>query len=582
MVLDHRERVVRNAREDFLSDLRLEPDIQLRPEIMTSWRRSKLSGVAPDEIDVPFSPLSEGANRLLSEAATPVMDWLADQLPTGTAVILADPEARILDRRASGNMYSRYLDEAFCVPGSSYSEEHIGTNGIGSVIETSNPVIITGAEHYRENLQSFTCAGTPLHHPLRRNLTGVLSVSCNYLDTHGLMVPLLQSAAREIKARMYAESSLRERMLLEEFLGASRRTSAAVVSLNEDFLIKNTAAATLLDPTDHALLWEWATASMAQRTEIRSEVTLRSGAVVQAWGRMVGERPGGAAGVLVELRSPGSGSPHRKSAQPVSDPDLPGRSATWRRTLSDVDSAARSGGDVLLTGEAGTGKTRVATRVAGGNAVIFEAALAAVEQDWAMQIRSKLDGPEPVIIRQLEVLPPSHIALLAALLGSPHTARVVATATTTDLGSQAARLLDHFGVRVELPPLRQRPEDIPDIATALLREAGGPSARVQPAALRVLGNHPWPGNIRELGAVLASARLRARGADIGDTHLPAEYRQAGGSTLPSLQRSERETILAALDDCRGNKLAAAELLGIARSTLYRKMRAFRIDDQRWA
>ncbi|WP_224167208.1 helix-turn-helix domain-containing protein [Arthrobacter sp. StoSoilA2] len=560
----------------------MDPNAQLRPEITTSWRRSRLSGVAPDGTDVPFSPLTEGANRLLVTAATPVIDWLADQLPAGTAVILADPEARILDRRASGNMYSRHLDEALCVPGSSYSEEHIGTNGIGSVIETSNPVIVTGSEHYRENLQNFTCAGAPLHHPLRRNLTGVLSVSCNSLDRHGLMVPLLQSAAREIKSRMYAESSLRERMLLEEFLGASRRTSAAVVSLNEDFLIKNTAAATLLDPTDHALLWDWATASMAQRTEIRSEVTLRSGAVLQAWGRMVGERPGGAAGVVVELRAAGSGPPHRKPAPPSSDPELPGRSATWRRTLADMESAARSGRDVLLTGESGTGKTRLATRIAGGNAVIFEAALAAVEQDWAMQIRSKLDGPEPVIIRQLEVLPPTHVALLAALLGSPHTARVVATANVADLSGQAARLLDHFGVRVELPPLRQRPEDIPDIATALLRGDGGPSPRVQAAALRALGNHTWPGNIRELGAVLASARLRAGGADIGDSHLPAEYRRAAGNPLPSLQRSERETIVAALDDCRGNKLAAADLLGIARSTLYRKMRSLRIDDQRWA
>lgn len=579
MSLVPRERILRNAREDFLSGAQPRGVARLRPEIVTSWRRSQLSGVSPHQIDVPFSPLSAGANRSLIAAAAPVIDWLADQIPAGTAVILADAEARILDRRASGNTYSRYLDEVSCVPGSSYREEHIGTNGIGSVIETSSLVVIAGAEHYRENLQDFACVGTPLHHPLRQNLTGVLSVSCNYRDAHDLMIPLLQSATREIESRMYADSSMRERMLLEEFLGASRRTSAAVISLNQDFLMTNTAAARLLDTSDHAMLWEWASASMGQRTEFRTEVPLRSGAV-QAKVRMVGERPEGAAGVLIEIRVPGMGSPHRKPAQSVSDPELPGRSPVWRRTLIDVDAAVRTERDVLLIGEAGTGKSRVAARVAGNDAVVFEAALAGVEQDWALQIRHRLDGPDPVIIRHLEALSPSHVALLAALLGSPHTARVVATANTANLGNQTARLLDHFGVRVELPPLRNRPEDIPDIAARLLRSKdSGPPPRIQPTALRTLGRQPWPGNIRELKAALTSARLRALGGDIGESHLPSEYRRATANSLPSLQRSERETILAALNDSHGNKLAAAEQLGIARSTLYRKMRALDIKDQ---
>lgn len=574
MILDHRERAVRSAREEFLSGDQLAVDI--RPEIVASWRRSQLCGVAPNAMEVPFLPHPDGANRLLMTAATPVIDWLADQLPSGTAVILADSEARILDRRAADPAYSRYLDEVFCVPGSIYSEEHIGTNGIGSVIETSAPVAIAGAEHYRDNFQNFTCVGAPLRHPLTRNLVGVLNVSCSYRHTHDLMIPLMLSAARDIESRMYAGSSLQERMLLEEFLGASRGTSAAVVSLNQDFLITNTAAATLLDANDHALLWELASTSMTERGEFHGEVQLHRGAVVQARGRTVGEGREGAAGVLLELRGRNSGSPHRKPAQ-VSDPDLPGHSATWRRALSDVTAAACSGRDVLLTGEAGTGKSRLATHVAGGDAVVFEGALAAVDQDWAVQVRRRLEGPGTVVIRHLEVLPPSHIAILAALLGSRRTARVLATVNTTDLGSQAARLMDYFGARVELPPLRQRPEDIPDIVAALLRAPdSGPSPHIQPAAMQALRGLAWPGNIRELAAVLESARLRSLRGDIGLTDLPPEYRRDIGCPLPTLQRSERDTILAALADCRGNKVAVAERLGIARSTLYRKMRALGI------
>lgn len=562
MTVDERERLVRAAREGFLSGDR--PDARLRPEIASSWRRSRLSRVAPSDDSVPYAPLLDGANRLLTAAATPVLDWLADQLTGGTAVILADADARILDRRADGRTLSRHLDTVLCVPGSQFGEEHIGTNGIGSVLEASGPVRIAGAEHYRDNLQGFTCVGTPLRHPVHRRLMGVLDVCCRYDDTNDLMTPLMLSAAREIESRMYAESSLRERMLLEEFLKASRRTSAAVVTLNQDFLITTTAAATLLDPSDHALLWEWASDAMTRRGECAGDVRLHGGAVVSARARMVPD-----AGVLIELRGDRAGSPHRRPA--TSDPELPGRSAAWRRALAEVGAATRSGLDVLVTGEPGTGKTRVAARILPG-AAVFDAALAAVSPTWTAELQDALRRG-PVILRHLDALPADLAPVVAALLG---TSRVVATAS-----DPAARLFDQFGARIELPPLRQRPEDLPDVAAALLRTPS-PAPRLQPAALQALQAYGWPGNVRELGAVLASARLRALGGDIGLAHLPAEHRRAASPSLPTLRRTERETILEALRDARGNKLAAAERLGIARSTLYRKMRALGIEDTRFA
>jgi transcriptional regulator of acetoin/glycerol metabolism len=586
MTVGEREGALRNARETFLSeDGRTDPT--LRPEIVSSWRRSRMLGVAPSGADVPYEPVLGGANRLLTAAANPVLDWLADHLSGGTAVILADADARILDRRTDGRTVARHLDKVLAVPGSCFGEEHIGTNGIGSVLESAGPVMIAGAEHYRDNLQDFTCVGAPLRHPVNRRVVGVLDVCCRYDDTSALMKPLMLAASREIESRMYAESSLRERMLLEEFLQVSRRSSAAVVSLNQDFIITNTSAAKLLDPEDHALLWDWASTVMTGRGDCAGEVRLGRDVVVHARGRTVGEDGASAAGVLIEMRRQSAGSPHRRPARPTSASHdlLPGRSAVWQRACQDLAVAGRSGLDVLVTGEPGTGKMHAARHVGDPDATtVMDAALA--DPGWLDRVGRRLGLPGTLVLRHLDLTPDAACAALAALLdarqGLP--ARIVATAVQPVGDTPAVRLLDRFPARVALPPLRNRPEDLADIAPVLIRGRTGPGPlpRLQAATLQALMALGWPGNVRELDAVLSAALLRAMGSDVALTHLPPEYRQtAPRRAMPSLKRAERETILEALTDAAGNKLVAAERLGIARSTLYRKMRALGIDEKRW-
>jgi transcriptional regulator of acetoin/glycerol metabolism len=591
--IGEREGLLRGARERFLTSDTAVEGLAIRPEIASSWRRCRTLGVTPSGDDVPYAPILGGSNRLLSDAATPVLDWLADHLTGGTAIILADAQARILDRRAHGRTLARDLDRVLAAPGFCFGEQHIGTNGIGSVLEATGPVMISGPEHYRDNLQHFTCVGAPLRHPVNRRIVGVLDVCCRYDDTNALMSPLLLAASREIESRMYAESSLRERMLLEDFLLVSRRTSAAVVSLNQDFIITNTAAAKLLDPADHALLWEWASTVMTRRGECTGEVRLGREVVVQARARTVGEGAGDAAGVLIEMRIRSGGPPARDprphAARTSSDGPLPGRSAIWQRTCRELTAAACSDLAVLVSGEPGTGKLRAAKQLGGGtgSATVLDASLAGQDPaEWVGQVRRRLALPGMLILRHIDHTPADACAPLAALLEDLDDipARVAATAGTPTADAPATRLLDHFPARVELPPLRHRPEDIADIALVLLRARadGGSHPRLQATTLQALMALDWPGNLRELDAVLSAAVLRSMGSDIALVHLPAEYRRpAPRRRLPSLKRAERETILEALATSAGNKFAAAESLGIARSTLYRKMRALGIDDKRW-
>jgi len=99
--------------------------------------------------------------------------------------------------------------------------------------------------------------------------------------------------------------------------------------------------------------------------------------------------------------------------------------------------------------------------------------------------------------------------------------------------------------------------------------------------MRALREYAWPGNVRELFAVVESAAIRARGGEIGLEHLPPEVRgddRRADDALPYRFEgdpdAERAAIVAALESCGGVRSRAADLLGMSRTTLWRRMREF--------
>ena len=133
---------------------------------------------------------------------------------------------------------------------------------------------------------------------------------------------------------------------------------------------------------------------------------------------------------------------------------------------------------------------------------------------------------------------------------------------------------------ITLPPLRERASEIPTLARALLPRG----ARLSEAGVRALVHYDWPGNIRELKNALWRASILAEGAAIAPAHLalpsapvtpPSSAAVATGEAT-TLADAERRTILASLSATGGNKLRAAQRLGIARSTLAEKLRRYGI------
>lgn len=600
---------VRQARENALdqtsppSTAPMSPaGAQVRTDIATSWRRCHLTGVEATGEAVPYNPEFDRPDRLV-RAATSVIDRLAEQLTDcpGT-IMLADAEAQIVDRRAGEQKLLRALDKAFVAPGFHYAEEFTGTNGIGSALEERRPFFVQGAEHYRENLLEFACMGAPIVHPVTGSVEGVLDVTCRFDETNVLMKPMVVSAIREIESRLYADASLKERTLLEGFLRASNKTTSAVASLGPDFIISNNAAAQLLDTSDQALLWDWATRMLTNRDEYTGQVRLSQDIVVQARVTRVGEGRN-MAGVLIEMRrrQPSATTAGSRKSVATSAPrrdahagrdTLPGRSAASARLRREVDAVLDSALPVLVCGEHGAGKLfltqhlhnrwhpQEACTVLDGRAAQCDSA------SWLERFTSRVEVNGTLVLRHLDELPadlcPPVLAQLQA--GTGH-ARLVATAHARGEHGPAARLLDMFPTSLTVPPLRHRVEDIADIAPQILKQRTNraPAPRLQPTTLQTLTALDWPGNIRELEAALSSAVVQSMGADITQAHLPPEYRSPSTRHRPaSLERSERDTILQALADVDGNKLVAAKQLGIARSTLYRKMRALGIDDHRLA
>lgn len=311
----------------------------------------------------------------------------------------------------------------------------------------------------------------------------------------------------------------------------------------------------------------------------------------------------------------------RALQQPGAPLDLVTLSPAMREVAEWVRRAAASRSTILLTGETGTGKEVVARAIHAlcpeSDQPFLPVNLAAVPEGM---VESELFGHErgaftgadrrregilraagtgTVFLDEISELPlAAQAKLLRALEGhevqplgsdvfATFEARIVA-ATNRDLGAEAreGRFREDLYYRlnvlhIHVPPLRERPEDIPGLVTALLeRHAARSGTRrpvVTPEALRAICLHPWRGNARELSNVLERALILADEGRIDLDQLPDDVRESGSPRLSlpeAVDRFERAHIALVLRLCEGNREKAAEELRISMATLYRRLERF--------
>jgi transcriptional regulator of acetoin/glycerol metabolism len=158
---------VREAREELMRRglLGAEPSRDLVPNlVMRSWRRSMVSSVDRAAIVERFDEVDTGT--ILYRAAQPVLDrWQHQLVDTGTTLFLCDRAGKIVARRSSDSSVRRALDRVHAAEGFDYSEESVGTNGLGTSIVEKTAVYIEGSQHYNDALAGLACAAAPVFAP---------------------------------------------------------------------------------------------------------------------------------------------------------------------------------------------------------------------------------------------------------------------------------------------------------------------------------------------------------------------------------------------------------------------------------
>jgi DNA-binding NtrC family response regulator len=276
---------------------------------------------------------------------------------------------------------------------------------------------------------------------------------------------------------------------------------------------------------------------------------------------------------------------------------LAGDSRAMRRLRLQVERIGPHFRTVMLRGEMGTGKERVAralddrTGSAGDPFVVRHATslseLVADENNDSIRTLAQTVGGGTLFVDRAEDLSPGAQWLLLRLLEQRVGLRLIAS-TSRDLRRlmTAGRFVEELYhrlamVEITIEPLRGRREDIPGLAMQLVGQFAVQYDKridsIASDALVILEKHTWPGNLRELENVVRNGVLRCEGISLGVDDLSLLVEPTASKEDHEIETPQRlqdvidRHVLHVMRECSGNKVRAAEVLGISRSTLYRML-----------
>jgi transcriptional regulator of acetoin/glycerol metabolism len=596
---------------------------------------------------------SQTASFDLMAIARPVMEDIYQCVQnSGTVIILTNGIGCVLDMVGDEEIL-KIMSDWGCGVGSILSEELIGTASFGLALSERMPVQVAGTEHFVKQFHRATGAAAPMF-DISGRLLGVLGLVMPVGRYHIHSLGLVAAGARAIENQHQSDLLMAEQnSQLAQLNTILSAISDGILVWNTDHLLvhANHAASQMLGIPAQSMVGKPAGAlftipTFVEESILRREPLTDVEGVIKLGERTVNclisldfvfQSPDKLQWVIVTLRSE---KKVRKLIQQqvgataaLTLNDIPGETPQIQRVRNFVRSAAGAQASILIRGEVGTGKNALASAIHNasprhdGPFVIFASASVPNElvisellgYDESIE-NSRISGRPSkfelaqggtLFFQDVDALPlEAQAVLINALelgvvqrLGSHRAvevdARVIAStsANMEVLIAQGAFRPDLYyrlsTFTVTLPPLRERPRDIPLVADRILTRFTrqlGYQVSLAPGVTDVFKKYAWPGNIREMEAVLGRAATQLAGAGmIGLTHLPNNVRLMDANLQhiqPSLQvgslhEMERETILLTLQMYRGNVSRIAQVLNISRTTLWRKLKDYGISPEEY-
>ena len=551
---------------------------------------------------------------------------------THSMLMLTDPSGLVLETAGDPRTID-FGRQSHLEQGGGWNEANMGTNAIGTALATLEPVQIHGGEHFCKEIQLWTCAATPIWHPHDRELLGVIDISGPARTFTPQSLAFAVAVGRQIESALAQAIKSDHERLLRYFV--AKRTlwlNEDLVAIDHRGTIVYGAESALknLERRHRGLIAEGrisflkdlpASAWPARLSEL---VPNSSTELVIDHSRLIG-----AILVLQKRRQPSlSAVPKLLTERLLDFDEILGESAVMQEIRALARKMSMTGSPILIEGETGVGKELFARAIHSAGPTAYGpfvpvncggmprdlvgselfgyskgAFTGAREQGHPGKIEAAdggllcLDeiGEMPIDLQPflLRVLDDGIVYRIGSNEGRPVRLRLVSMTNRDLLAEVEARrfrrdLYYRIAVmRLRIPPLRSRGDDVVLLAHHFARLAAARLDRPVPPfddeVLDLFRRYAWPGNVRELRNVVENMILLADSDRLRIDEVPMEIRRQVSppeaascleqslSIHPNLKQSERASIEAALAETGRNLTEAAKRLGIARSTLYRKL-----------
>jgi transcriptional regulator of acetoin/glycerol metabolism len=567
---------VQKVKDDFLTTAGEERAHNIA--LTKSWQRSQeLLGLPANITDVPQVAEELLDAHLLDMFQAPLTRFSDSLDGTGLGLLLADSRGQILQRWCSDRSVTAHLDRIGTMRGAVLAESTVGTNGVGTVAATGHSVQIRGAEHFADFYSNAICTGAPVRHPMSGKLLAVVTLSCEVAPGSQFLRPLLRTVTTQLEQHVLDVEQPSVRRTFNTFLTMSRTLPDPVVAFGpQGLLVQNKQAGRLStrDLNQIRLVCEDGVPSGKYALELTTGMVSLLVTTLD---------PGNT--VVVVLEQDVEHPPVQvRSVNRAPRPELAGLSSPWLALVRDVSSRRSGPAPLIIAGEPGVGKTSLALgspfrpdlRIPSRTLVDAAERHVAGRRKWLQQLSNRLTSGEPIVIRAVETLDPPALAGLRSVLESaPMDSSIVLTLTTGSREDAEAFGLKYGASCVWLPPLRERAADIPVLcrafaATSVTQPVRGLSKETE----AVLRAYRWPGNVRELRTVFAQVTSVNKPGPVLPSELPESMQIVKALSL--IERVEVDAIRAALAEANGNRGRAAEILGLSKATVYRKLKAYRL------